>query len=286
MEKEHQEEQLNNGLLAPHIFFAEEIVIGGNLNAYIYANEKNTHIIHNTLDNVYSYDTNSFGYDLGIGSPFEEGSKTEDLLDALSYKLAFTGKAPFADKVSSIRLEDNKTLKVTTHNARVFRVKYNKLRIFDTTNVFDLPFLPEKVTKGFRVFDWFDVQHGTKHEFDLLEDDSSNLVNKIRFYISSRAVNECPLKDLVAESYLTSQQLRDPEYSDTFARLKVLSMMKEAGITGPLNGKDRYGNIRHRPLKISLNNREVIPDTEIKSMECGDIIIDGRSTEEILPKRS
>ena len=24
----------------PHIFFAEEIVIGGNLNAYIYANEK------------------------------------------------------------------------------------------------------------------------------------------------------------------------------------------------------------------------------------------------------
>lgn len=286
MEKEYQKEQSNQRMLENHIFFAEEITIGGNLNAYIYANEKNTHIIHNTLDNVYSYDTNGFSYDLGIGSPFKEGSKTEDLLDALSYKLAFNGKAPFADKVSSIRLEDNKTLKVTTHNARVFRVKYNKLRIFDTTNLFDLPFETEKVTKGFRVFDWFDVHHGTKHEFDFIEDNNSNLVKKIRFYISSRAANECSLKDLVAESYLTNQQLRDPEYSDTYARLKVLSMMKKAGITGPLNGKDRNGNIRYRPLKISLNNREVIPVTEIKSMECGDIIVDGRSTEEILSARS
>lgn len=286
MEKEYKEEVKTHRLLKNHLFHWKEIVIGGTLNAYIYANEKSSYIINNSMDGVHSFDANSFGYDLGIGEPFPKGSKKIDLLDALAYKLAFQGLSPFGDKVSSIRLEEEKTLKITTVNSRVFRVTYEKLRIFDPTNIYDLPFEPEKVTKGFRVFDWFDVHHGTKHEKEYIEDKNSNLVKNIKFYITSRVDGDHKFKDLVAESYLSDFQLRDPEYSDTYARLKVLSMMKEAGIKGPLNGTDRYGNIRYRPLKINLNRREVIPDTEIKSMECGDIIVDGRSTEEILATRT
>ena len=37
---------------------------------------------------------------------------------------------------------------------------------------------------------------------------------------------------------LNEQQLRDFEYSDTYARFKTLAMMKEAGIRGARNGKD------------------------------------------------
>lgn len=286
MEKECKEEVKTHRLLENHLFHWKEIVIGGTLNAHIYANEKSSYIISNIMDGVHSFDANSFGYDLGIGEPFLKGSKKIDLLDALAYKLAFKGLNPFGDKVSSIRLEKNKTLKIATKNSRVFRLTYEKLRIFDPENVYDLPFLPEKVTKGFRVFDWFDVHHGAKHEIDFLEDKKSNLVKSIRFYITDRVTGTHALKDLIAESFLTKEQLHDPEYTDTYARLKVLSMMKEAGMKGPLNGTDRNGRVVYRPLKIDLNRREIIPVTEIKSMECGDVVVDGRSTEEILAART
>ena len=269
-------------MLNAHIFHWKEIVIGGNLNANIYANEKNTYIIRNTMDRVHSFDATGFSYVLGIGDPFLKGSKKVDLLNALAYKLAFKGKSPFGDKVSSIRLETGNVLKIATKNSRVFRIKYDKLRLFDTENIYDLPFIPEKVIKGFRVFDWFDVKNGAKHEVDLLEDKKSNLVKNIKFYITDRAAVTYAFKDLVAESFLTKEQLHDPEYSDNYARLKTLSMMKEAGIKGPLNGTDRNGRVVYRPLKIELSKREVIPVTEIKSMEYGDIIVDGRTPDEIL----
>jgi len=286
MEKEYKEEVKTHLLLKNHLFHWKEIVIGGTLNACIYANEKNSYILNNTMDSVHPFDATSFGYDLGIGEPFPKGSKKIDLLDALAYKLAFQGLNPFGDKVSSIRLEKDKTLKVTTVNSRVFRLSYDKLRIFDLTNIHDLPFEAEKVTKGFRVFDWFDVNQGAKHGVDFLEDTQSHLVKNIRFYITDRVDGTHAFKDLVAESFLTEQQLHDPEYSDTYARLKVLWMMKDGGIKGPLNGTDRSGRVVYRPLKIDLNRREVIPVTKIKSMECGDIIVDSRSTEEILSTRT
>ena len=286
MEKEYKEEVKTHRLLKNHLFRWKEIVIGGNLNAHIYANEKSSYIISNTMDSVHTFDTNGFGYDLGIGEPFLRGSKKSDLLDALAYKLAFQGLSPFGDKVSSIRLEEDKTLKITTKYSRVFRLTYEKLRIFDPENVYDLPFEAEKVTKGFRVFDWFDVNQGAKHEIDFLEDKKSNLVKSIRFYITDRVDGTHAFKDLVAESLLTNGQLHDFEYSDTYTRFKVLSMMKGADMKGPLNGTDRNGRVVYRPLKIHLNRREIIPVTEIKSMECGDIVVDGRSTEEILAART
>lgn len=286
MEKKHKEEFQTHRLLKNHLFHWKEIAIGGNLNAYIYANEKSSYIINNTMDSVHTLDATGFDYDLGIGEPFLKGSKKIDLLDALAYKLAFQGLNPFSDKVVSIRLEENKTLKIATKNARVFRVSYDKLRIFDTTNIHDLPFEAEKVTKGFRVYDWFDVNKGAQHDVEILEDKNSNLVSEINFYSSERDPGNNDNKDLVAESFLTEEQLYDPEYSDTYARLKVLSMMKQGGIKGPLNGTDRNGRVVYRPLKIELNRREIIPVTEIKSMECGDVIVDGRSTEEILAART
>ena len=45
MEKKHKEEFQTHRLLKNHLFHWKEIVIGGNLNAYIYANEKSSYII-------------------------------------------------------------------------------------------------------------------------------------------------------------------------------------------------------------------------------------------------
>ena len=136
------------GVLKKHIFQWKEVTIGAALNANIYANEKNTHIINNTMDSVHTFDTNSFGYDLGVGEPFKEGSPQSHLRDSLAYKLALEGNAPFGNKVASIRLEENKTLKITTKNSRVFHVKYEKLRLFDTENVYDLPLQPTRLQRA------------------------------------------------------------------------------------------------------------------------------------------
>ena len=68
-------------------------------------------------------------------------------------------------------------------------------------------------------------------------------------------------KDLVSVSYLSEKQLRDYEYSDTYAKFKILNIMKEAGIRGRRNGRDPKNKEKYKyyALKIESQRREVTP---------------------------
>jgi hypothetical protein len=129
---------------------------------------------------------------------------------------------------------------------------------------------------GYRTLDWFDVRSGMKHDYNYLLDDSE-FCKKIHFYLSWRIDGNYDRKDLVCESYLTEEQLNDVNYSDSISRLKVLNMMKEAGIRGTGNGVGRW-----LPIKLELWKREIYPINKFDYIEKNNIIVDNRSTKEIL----
>ena len=260
-------------LLKDHVYKQKEVVIGGNLNAFVYAYEKGCYIIPNTLDCPFAYDPSSSLHDLGI--------KTSDSLSAwelMAYTLAAKGLNPFVNKVKHIRVnEDEKLLTVNIGTPNLVRVSYDNLRLFDIENISGLSFTPKEEILGYRVFDWFDVRSGMKHNMNFIEDEDSDFVKKIHFFLSERIDGNYDKKDLVSESFLTEDQLQDVDYSDSISRLKTIIMMKESGIKGKKNGLGSNVSI-----KIELWKREIKKLKNIKTFQKDDIIVDGRSLEEVI----
>ena len=58
------------------------------------------------------------------------GASKLEVWEKLVFHLSLAGLIPLADKVYSIRIEDDNLVKVTTKNSRVARFKFNSLRIF------------------------------------------------------------------------------------------------------------------------------------------------------------
>tara|TARA_R100000808_G_scaffold20926_1_gene45257 strand:- start:4162 stop:4980 length:819 start_codon:yes stop_codon:yes gene_type:complete len=253
-----------------------EVVIGGNLNALFYAHKKGYHIIPNIMDIPYAYDRPRLEDDLGLRLP---SSQAEWYF--LAYKMNELGKNPFSGRVKQIKIypAENK-LQVNIGKPTLFEVYYDKLRVFDTENVYGLDENDEQI-EGYHVYDWYDVRSGMLHELSTIEDKHNNFVKKIRFYISERIDGNQTKKDLVAESFLTGEQLGALEYSESFSRLKSIDMMKKAGIRGKKNGSGNYVSI-----KLELWKREIKKRKTIKSFQKNDIIVDGRPLKEVVDEFS
>ena len=110
----------------------------------------------------------------------------------------------------------------------------------------------------------FEVNLGGTHDIDYIETDS-DFVKKIFFYSSQRDCTQADKKDLLAISHLTAEEAaHNYQYSDTYAKFKILQCMKQAGIRGPKNGKNpNYPDRSSEPFKwlspkISLMHRQII----------------------------
>ena len=83
-------------------------------------------------------------------------------------------------------------------------------------------------------------------------------VKDIYFYKSERIDGDHKKKDLVAVSYLNKEQIQLFDYSDTIARFKVQSLMKEAGIVGARNGTSEDGSQKNQSVRVEPDHRQVI----------------------------
>lgn len=296
----------------------DEVVVGGGLSALVYAYCKDAVLIRTpelvpppfdffepALDlssllfphTTYELKTNTGSLIVGI-------SKL-NLWDRLSYIMSMAGRLPFSNKVKSIRIDsEQKTISVAAGNMST-TLEYDKLRVFDTSQLYGLEshilndiekgqsanFLPPK---KFKILDWFSVRSGCKHEFDYFCTDD-DFVKEVYFYPTERMDGKHNLKDLVAISHLTREQLNDVEYSDTYARFKILALMKESGIRGSRNGRDQKypGKYKYYAIRIEAAIRDVLePPKNIISASSAekDIIFDNRPVEDIIvsmrPKKS
>lgn len=251
-----------------HTYHYDRLVIGHTLNAIIYAHKTNSFFIRNSMDGIFPFD--EISDDVSLGDVNYPSNKKRDLFNFLLYELALNGKVPLSDMVETIRIfEEEKTLSIITNRSTKIKASYGEIRIFDTDKI-SSPVFNVEDPKKYRVYDWYDVRSGLKHEYDFLLSDD-DFCKKIYFYLSPR-VDGNPtrgLKDLVVESILTKKQLHDVDYSDSISRLKVISMMKAAGIKGSGNGAGRY-----LPVKLQLNRRQIEPIKPPAFEDRGSVVVD------------
>jgi len=264
-------------MLREHSYHWKELVIGENLNAIIYANQNSAKILSLHEPTILPFNQFHTEFDLGLRN-VKLGDSKYDVNRHLTFDAALSGRIPFTDNLVSVQIDSESNLvKAITKNHSVVSIRYDKLRIFNTDGVRGLPFEVPMVINDYTVVDWFDVKSGAKHQHDFIIDPENSFVQKIYFYLSERTDGNVHYKDLISKSILTKEELHSPDYSDAVARLKTISMMKEAGIKGTSNGKKQF-----LPIKLEFYRREVIPNKTFDFIENGDIIIDNRTEEQIL----
>ena len=201
------------------------------------------------------------------------GFSKKDIYESCCLLLSLSGLVPVGDKAESIRLDED-LIKISTSNARLIRIEYDKLFIFEEEQIDNLPAPMQQGTKQYQIIDWFNVRSGMCHEHDKMESES-DFVKVVYFYPSDRIDGNHNKKDLAAISYVTEEQIDMFEYSPTYVRFKVEKMMKEMGIRGTRNGKnplypDKSDQpYKYRSLKIESDRREIVclrrekhPDTD------------------------
>lgn len=153
------------------------------------------------------------------------------VMEYLFLLLSLSGNIPFKNEISDIRVDEElKIIKITTKTQRIFRYKFNKIRIFDTRN---LQFLtPSGITKEKHyVLDEFEVKIKNEkyyHVIPLEGDFPKNI------YISSDK------KKLMSHSMLTQEEMNDPEYSSFFISKQIEKELEANGINAKITYLKRH----------------------------------------------
>ena len=280
--------------LENHIYHYDNLVIGSGLNAVIFAYLKGYPLVINRDVFPFRFDCFNYGMDLDkLRLGLEEiqlqektlGPSKLDVYKHLSFVLGLAGFLPLGRKLYSCRLREDNLLKITTNNSRKIQIKFDQLYVFNDENILGLPEPIESLNKGmFKVFDWIDATSCTTHPHDYFETED-DFIREIYFYPTERLDGNHPnKKDLVAISYLSEEQLRNYEYSDTYAKFKVLNIMKEAGIKGARNGRDMLDKTKykHYALKVQPYKREAVSLQKNLYDDIDDIEFMYQSEEDIL----
>ena len=222
----------------------KKLNIGGSLTALLHAYVTETPIIIDVPQMPFELEKCPPHWDLQfLGFPEATEINKIQVWERLTFLLSMAGLVVFPNNITHARQEDGAMILIL-HGNKKFKVSYQKLYSFDRDK--------EDVITA---YDWFDVKVGSIHTHERLCDDS-NFCSEILFYPSRRNGAKKQMLDACAISKIPTHLIDDIDYSPIYARLKVLSMMKKAGIKGKINGYDHHAKPIHLPLKIEHSHRE------------------------------
>jgi hypothetical protein len=182
---------------------------------------------------------------------YNKGQSKEELWHQLAFQLSLEALAPIPSAgITSFRVEDN-ILKMFTQGTFFRTVEYGELIVFDDTNLEGWDGKLEYERK-YRVLDWINNRRSAPFNISYRQSDD-DFVREVYFYPSTRIHgNWSGKRDILAVSYLTRKEIDNIEYCDTYVRFKVTHLMREAGIKGPKNGRDKKDPTKHKRLSIRL----------------------------------
>ena len=212
------------------------VVVGATIEALRYAKgQQDCHVIFTTPEPPHELSA----------TPEEQQEWVELLFD-----LSMDGKIPLGAKINSIRLMGEKNFRVILQNL-FFNIQFEKAVVFSDKNLEGLP-TPTTHKQKYKVMDWITMRDGMTHQHKRIDCDDSEFVNHIIFYPTKRLDGHHPdKKDAVAISYMREENLNDVLWSDSYARLKAMRLMKDAGIKFSSN-------------KVEVSHREVLPMNKVE----------------------
>lgn len=233
-----------------HKYDFQEVVVGHSLSAVKHAYENKIPLILNTRKKPFPFDEVE---EIEIPELQLKTTNAETAWSFMVLEHAMAGLVPFGTSIDSIRFEKDKMF-VSLGGAFSVHASFKKCFMFDNENVTMEESSGEEGEK-YRVFDWFNVRSGAKHEIDVLKT-SEPFVNKVYFYKSERVDGNKNIKDCVSESFMTSEEMNDFDASPTIARFKVEKLMKNSGIRGAKDGTTIAGKQKFLSIKLEPTRRE------------------------------
>ena len=208
------------------------ITIGGSLDALQWAYQHGTRLIINKPSFPPSYEPPSTKLAWGL----------------LYYKLMMDGKIIGGDYVNVVRIDEDE-ITVACKNNIINRTVYNKVTLFDDENIIGLPDQKQEVDQ-FTVIDTMLAVSFVFKETAFTLKTGDDLVSEI--HIHKDYVNS-PAKIAVVSS-LTKKQLHSFDFSDTMAKFKAETILKDAGFTGNFMKRDEVVlEVQERIIKPKMN---------------------------------
>ena len=245
----------------------EEIVIGSNLTAVLYAFNNKLPIFFSIPERPFRFDYLDPTMDLTLinidntshqlvthRDNIKVGAPKELLWERLLLIISMYGHAPLSTLCTSMRY-DRERLVCSNDYGKIAEVQFQKAYYFGDENCSGL--ITEKTVANphYICYDWIAFNRGGKHEIDLIET-ADSFINQIWFYPTDRIDGNSPVKDACLVSTLTQTQLQDFDYSQTMARFKMIAEMRERDMRGPFNGYSPTGHPKYYNFRTSIIGRQ------------------------------
>jgi len=248
------------------ILHHDEIVIGGNLKALMFAYVHQLPLYFTRAQVPFRFDYFDPQLTLkNIGIPtdnqimttptssFEVGIRKELLWERLAFLLSLDGLLPLGNLCDTIRYDETKIV-CSSEYAKIHELDFDKCHYFGDPNTFGISIEEGAEDGAYTCYDYIAFHKGGKHEIDYLST-NDDFVGEIWFYSSDRIDGNTGVKDACVVSTLTKSQLNDPDYSEIIARFKMEKTLYDNGMRGPLNGYTPTGKPKHYRFKTSNISR-------------------------------
>ena len=208
------------------------ITIGGSLNALQWAYQRGTKLIINKLSFPPPYEPPSVKLTWGL----------------LYYKLMMDGKVIGGDTVHTVKVDDDNLIVVCKNNV-INKTVYDKITIFDDENVIGLPDIKKDVDE-YVVTDRMNSVSFVFKDNNFSYETGDSLVKEVHIY---KDYANSPTQIWTVSS-LNKDQLHDFDFSDTMAKFKTETLLKDLGFTGNFSKRDEIIlNVEERNIKAKMN---------------------------------
>jgi len=208
------------------------ITVGGSLKALQWAYQFGTKLIINELSFPPPYEPPGVKLAWGL----------------LYYKLMMDGKIIGGDSVNGIKINDD-DISVICKNNVVNKLAYDKITLFDDKNIMGLPDIKKEIDQ-FTVIDTMRSVSFVFKDTSFSHITGDNFVKEI--YVQKDYINS-PVKIAVVSS-LNKKQLNDFDFSDTMAKFKTETILKDMGFTGNFMKRDEIVlEVQERIVKPKMN---------------------------------
>jgi hypothetical protein len=230
----------------------DQVVFGSSIHALLYAYVNQIPLFYSSFQapKETDYLPTSFSFVPPVTltrneEPYIVGGSSLEFWQKMSIILSIDGLMPLSNNVVSARIDED-TVKFTTKNSKVIKIKFNHMFLFDE-NIEGLPRIKRTIKEGI-VYDYAKFDNVNQYRQFLIETDE-DFVNQI--WIDGNKLTIISKTKDIAEDI--------PDY---MIRFRVLDLATHWGYKGKQNGIYHYKKElkiqRFKKLNLKMNNREIV----------------------------